>query len=73
MSAGIVSKWDHGSYEESVIQDDFVANMHDGEIKRKLLKETRTPQKALELAINVEMGTPNKLNISGTPAHTVLK
>ena len=54
MSAGIVSKWDHGSYEESVIQDDFVANMHDGEIKRKLLKETRTPQKALELAINVE-------------------
>ena len=52
---------DLGSHEESIIQDVFTANLHDGEIQRKLLKETRIPTKALELAINVEMGIQNQV------------
>ena len=35
-----------GSHEESIIRDVFIANMQDGEIQRKLLKETRTAKKA---------------------------
>ena len=45
--------------------------MQDREIQRELLKETRTPKKALELAINVEMSNQNKLKFSGTSAYTV--
>ena len=41
--------------------------MQDGEIQRELLKETRTAKKALEVAMNIEMGIQNQLKISGTP------
>ena len=61
---------DLGSHEESIIRDVFIANMQDGEIQRKLLKETRTAKKALEIAMNIEMGIRNQLKISGSPAST---
>ena len=35
------------------------------------LKETRTLKRALELAINIEMGNQNQLKFFGTPAHAV--
>ena len=57
---------DLGSHEESIIRDVFIANMQDGEIQRELLKETRTAKKALEVAMNIEMGIQNQLKISGT-------
>ena len=57
---------DLGSHEESIIRDFFIANMQDGEIQRELLKETRTAKKALEVAMNIEMGIQNQLKISGT-------
>ena len=41
--------------------------MQDGEIQRELLKETREAKKALEVAINIEMGIQTQLKISGTP------
>ena len=41
--------------------------MQDGEIQRELLKEIRTAKKALEVAMNIEMGIHNQLKISGTP------
>ena len=44
--------------------------MQDGEIQRELLKETGTAKKALEIAMNIEMGIQNQLKISGSPAST---
>ena len=61
---------DLGSHEESIIRDVFIANMQDGEIQRELLKEKRTAKKALEFAMNIEMGIQNQLIISGSPAST---
>ena len=61
---------DLGSHEESIIRDVFIANMQDGEIQRKLLKETRTAKKALEIAMNVEMGIQSQIKIFGSPAST---
>ncbi|XP_075256671.1 uncharacterized protein LOC142349141 [Convolutriloba macropyga] len=60
---------DLGSHESSIIRDVFIANMQDGEIQRELLKETRTAKKALEVAMNIEMGIQNPLKISGTATH----
>ena len=61
---------DLGSHEESIIRDVCLGNMQDGEIQRELLKETRTAKKALEVAMNIEMGIQNQLKISGTPTPT---
>ena len=44
--------------------------MQDGKIQRELLKETRTAKKALEIAMNIEMGIQNQLKTSGTSAQT---
>ena len=57
---------DLGSREESIIRDVFIANIQDGEIQRELLKETREPKKALEVAISIETGIQTQLKISGT-------
>ena len=54
---------DLGSREESIKRDAFTANMQDGEIQRELLKETREPKKALEIAISIEMGIQTQLNV----------
>ena len=59
-----------GSHEESIIRDVFIASMQDGEIQRELLKETRTAKKALEVAMNLEMGIQNQLKKYGTAAQT---
>ena len=64
---------DLGGHEESIIRDVFIANMQDGEIQRELLKETRTAKKALEVAMNIEMGIQNQLKVSGTPTPTPQK
>ena len=64
------SNCDLGSHEESIIRDVFIANMQDSEIQRELLKETRTAKKALEVAMNIEMGIQNQLKISGTTVHS---
>ena len=39
---------------------------------RELLKETRSAKKALEVAINFEMGIQNRLKISGKSTHATL-
>ena len=44
--------------------------MQDGEKQRELLKETGSTKKALEVAINIEMGIQNRLKIAGTAAQT---
>ena len=61
-----VPSCDLGSHEEYIIRDVFIANLQDGEIQRERLKETRTAKKALEVAMNIEMGIQNEMKISGT-------
>ena len=60
-----------GSEETTLIRDAFILNMIDHETQKELLKETFEPTKALEIAIQMEMGAQNqqKLNqnlMSGT-------
>ena len=57
------------SHEENIIRDVFIANMQYGEIQAELQKEARTAKKALEVAMNVEMGIQNQLKTSGTAIH----
>ncbi|XP_075246969.1 uncharacterized protein LOC142340280 [Convolutriloba macropyga] len=64
------SNCDLGSHEEPIIRDVFIDNMHDGEIQRDLLKETRTAKRALEVAMNIETGIQNQLRISGITIHS---
>ena len=60
---------DLDSHEESIIRDVFIANMQEGEIQRKILKETRRAKKVLEVAMTIEMGIQNQLKMSGTAIH----
>ena len=53
-----------------MIRDVFIANMQDVENQRELLKETRSAKKALEVAMNIEMGIQNQLKMSGTVAYS---
>ena len=50
-----------GIHEEFIVRDLLIANIQDKEIQQELLKKTGTPKKALELAINIEMGIQNQL------------
>ena len=55
-----------GSQEDTLIRDLFIANMQDPEIQRELLRETLEPAQALCLAINVELGQRNQLQITNS-------
>ena len=49
--------------EETLIRDVFITNLMDSEIQTELLKQTVKPRKALELAINMELGMRNQHQI----------
>ena len=58
-----------GSEETTLIRDAFILNMLDHETlnmleHKELLKETVEPSKALEIAIQMEMGAPNQQKIN---------
>ena len=55
-----------GDQEDTLIRDLFIVNMQDPEIQRELLRETLEPPQALPLAINMELGQRNQLQISNT-------
>ena len=55
---------DLGNQEDTLIRDLFIANMQDPEIQRELFRETLEPAQALRLAINMEFGQRNQLQIS---------
>ena len=58
-----------GSQEDTLIRDLFIANMQDPEIQeiqRELLRETLEPAQALRLAINMEPGQRNQLQITNS-------
>ena len=49
--------------EDELLRDIFTANMIDQEIQKELLKTTLTQEKALELAVSIELGIRNQLAI----------
>ena len=55
---------DLGEKGDTIIRDVFIANMQNEDIQKKLLKETVEPDKALAIAINIEMGTLNQLKMN---------
>ena len=52
------------SEETTLICDAFILNMIDHETQKELLKETVEPSKALEIAIQMEMGAQNQQKIN---------
>ena len=50
----------------TIIRDVFIANMQNEDIQKELLKETVEPDKALAIAINIEMGTLNQLKMTAS-------
>ena len=65
---------DLGEKGDTIIRDVFIANMQNEDIQKELLKETVEPDKALAIAINIEMGTLNqlKMNASKTELHSTV-
>ena len=57
---------DFGNQEDTLIRDLFIANMQDPEIQQEILRETLEPPQALRMAINMELGQRNQLQISNT-------
>ena len=55
---------DLGDKGDTIIRDVFIANMQNEDIQKELLKETVDPEKALAIAINIEMGTLNQLKMN---------
>ena len=53
-----------GSEETTLNRDAFILNMIDHETQKELFKETVEPSKALEIAIQMEMGTQNQQKIN---------
>ena len=66
--------FDMGEKGDTIIRDVFIANMQNEDIQKELLKETVEPDKALAIAINIEMGTLNqlKMNASKTELHSTV-
>ena len=59
----------HGKFkdlDEGLIKDIFISNMRSSNIQMELLSETRSPQQALNFAVNRERGLSNQQEISRT-------
>ena len=61
---GLSENCDLGEKGDTIIRDVFIANMQNEDIQKELLKETVEPDKALAIAINIEMGTLNQLKMN---------
>ena len=55
---------DFENREEAIIRDIFITNMLDNDIQRELLRDTVEPERALSIAVNMEMGNQNQQRIS---------
>ena len=55
---------DFENREEVIIRDIFITNMLDNDIQRELLRDTVDPERALSIAVNMEMGNQNQQRIS---------
>ena len=55
---------DLGKKGDTIIRDVFIANVQNEDIQKELLKELAEPDKALAIAINIEMVTLNQLKMN---------
>ena len=55
-SIELAENCDFKNKEEMLIEDVFISNLIDGEVKKKLVKKTLEAKKTLEPAINTEIG-----------------
>ena len=55
---------DFENREEGIIRDIFITNMLDDDIQRELLRDTVDPERAVSIAVNMEMGHQNQQRIS---------
>ena len=56
--------------EEAIIRDIFITNMLDDDIQRELLRDTVDPERALSIAVYMEMGNQNQQRISSNNGAT---
>ena len=61
---------DFENREEAIIRDIFITNMLDDDIQRDLLRDTVEPERALSIAVNMEMGNQNQQRISSNNGAT---
>ena len=59
-----------GHLEDELLRDIFTTNMIDPEIQKELLKVMLSPERALEVAIGIELGARNQLTILSKNALT---
>ena len=57
---------DFENREKVIISDIFITNMLDDDIQRELLRDTVDPERALSIAVNMEMGNQNHQRISSS-------
>ena len=57
---------DFENREEVIIRDIFITNLLDDDIQRELLRDTVDPERALSIAVNMEMGNQNQQRISSS-------
>ena len=55
---------DFENREESIIREIFITNMLDDHIQREILRDTVEPERALNIAVNLEMGHQSQQRIS---------
>ena len=61
---------DFENHEEMIIRDIFITNMLVDDIQRELLRDTVDPERALSIAVNMEMGHQNQQRISSNNGAT---
>ena len=61
---------DFENREEVIIRDIFITNMLDDDIQRELLRDTVDPERALSIAVNMEMGHQNQQRVSSNNSAT---
>ena len=66
----LVENCDFENREEVIIRDIFITNKLDDDIQRKLLRDTVDPERALSIAVNIEMGHQNLQKISSNNGAT---
>ena len=53
-----------GAFEDEILRENFIANMSIEEVQKALVKETKSPKEALELAIRYEQEQLNQFKMS---------
>ena len=62
---------DFETREEAIIQDTFITNMLDDNIQRELLRDRVRPERALGIAVEMELGNQNRQKVSSNNSNGV--